>query len=123
MATLREVRFIAVVGASGSGKSSFVRAGLLAGITATWSNGTERRDRTADPGEHPVANSSRRERRVGDHTELLDDLLADPTRSSARAATRRPRPGRRRRQFEEVFTLCDSGCAALLRGHVDRRVA
>ena len=34
-ARLAEVRFVAVVGASGSGKSSFVRAGLLARIGAT----------------------------------------------------------------------------------------
>ena len=39
LARLAEVRFAAVVGPSGSGKSSFVRAGLVAGIRASRANG------------------------------------------------------------------------------------
>jgi energy-coupling factor transporter ATP-binding protein EcfA2 len=52
---LAVARFVAVVGASGSGKSSFVRAGLLAAITQqTTNNGASPRVALLTPGEHPL---------------------------------------------------------------------
>ncbi|HEX8158733.1 MAG TPA: helix-turn-helix transcriptional regulator, partial [Solirubrobacteraceae bacterium] len=51
---LGEMRFAAVVGASGSGKSAFVRAGLLARISSSTTNGTNTRVAVLTPGEHPL---------------------------------------------------------------------
>jgi WD40 repeat protein/transcriptional regulator with XRE-family HTH domain/energy-coupling factor transporter ATP-binding protein EcfA2 len=52
---LGESRFVAVVGASGSGKSSFVRAGLLARVSTSAMNGsTSPRVVLLTPGEHPL---------------------------------------------------------------------
>jgi ABC-type phosphate/phosphonate transport system ATPase subunit len=54
LAGLTGSRFVAVVGASGSGKSSFVRAGVLARLTTQVTNGsTSWRVALLTPGEHP----------------------------------------------------------------------
>ncbi len=81
---LAERRFLAVVGPSGSGKSSAVRAGLLPCLTAgalpsseTWST------TVLTPGEHPMENIEPREQATASLTPGL--LVVD--------------------QFEEVFTL------------------
>jgi len=54
LARLYEVRFVAVVGASGSGKSSFVRTGLVAAIRAASKVDNKPRVVVLTPGEHPL---------------------------------------------------------------------
>ncbi|MEA2244396.1 MAG: hypothetical protein QOD24_3952, partial [Solirubrobacteraceae bacterium] len=109
LARLAEVRFVAVVGPSGSGKSSFARAGLLAGIQAAVRNGTSARVALLTPHENPVdeladAVSSA----TGDAVHVLaDDLRADP--SKLERAARNACDGGLVivvDQFEELFTLC-----------------
>jgi hypothetical protein len=108
---VRRPRFIAVVGASGSGKSSFVRAGLLAAVKAASSDGAESpRVALLTPGEHPVdeladavsvANG-------GAAGALAEELRDDP--SALEHATRHIEPAGlviAVDQFEELFTLCD----------------
>ena len=83
LARLAEVRFVAVVGPSGSGKSSFVRAGLLARAGAQPTRGRARpRVALVTPGAHPVDELAR-ERERGDRR--------SPDR---RRPARRPRPPR-----------------------------
>src|SRR3954452_21932564 len=58
---LQETRFVAVVGASGSGKSSLVRAGLLPALYSGFLGGAGARWRIAivRPGNAPVRNLAR----------------------------------------------------------------
>lgn len=58
---LRENRFLAVVGTSGSGKSSLVRAGLLPSLYGGFMRQAGSRWRVAvlRPGDHPIANFAR----------------------------------------------------------------
>ncbi|MGW5158050.1 nSTAND1 domain-containing NTPase [Nonomuraea wenchangensis] len=95
--------FLAVMGTSGSGKSSLLRAGLLPalrqGITA---DGAEWPAVVMVPGEHPL-------RALAAH--LGEDDLGedDPPRAAARFVAGRPAGARLVvivDQFEEVFTLC-----------------
>ena len=85
-ARLAGAPLLGVVGASGSGKSSAVRAGLVAGLAAGALPGSERWARVLlRPGEHPMATLERRD------------------------APRSTEQGRRLLvvdQFEELFTLC-----------------
>ncbi|MEJ7785183.1 MAG: protein kinase [Solirubrobacteraceae bacterium] len=106
---LAEVRFVAVVGASGSGKSSFVRAGLLAGISAAGSGGGRPRVALLTPGEHPLdALAEAVSMARGEATPLAaEDLRADP--AELERATAQPGDGGlviAVDQFEELFTLC-----------------
>jgi WD40 repeat protein/basic membrane lipoprotein Med (substrate-binding protein (PBP1-ABC) superfamily)/DNA-binding SARP family transcriptional activator len=125
--------FLAVIGASGSGKSSAVRAGLIPallsgaigketasrfGTDASWSC------TISSPTDHPLealAEALTREAdSVGETARLIDDLLADPRilslylRRQNRAAEDKPGKGNQPRhlvvidQFEELFTLCRS---------------
>ena len=99
---LAQARFAAIVGASGSGKSSFLRAGLLAGIDAA-------RVALLTPGERPLDELARAvSAAAGGAGDLrADDLRADP-RGVERLARRAGDPGLvvAVDQFEEVFTLC-----------------
>lgn len=125
LARLAEARFVAVVGASGSGKSSFVRAGLLAGIAAARATGdTSAQLVLLTPGEHPVQQlaSAVSAATGGDADALGNDLRADP------AALARATAGARDAavviavdQFEELFTLC--GDEAERRCFVDALIA
>lgn len=114
--SLHEERFLAVVGASGSGKSSLVRAGLVPALhwnqaSADWSI------HIFTPGAHPLeslANSLLQQNKsdVAIAT-LLDDLSSD-TRS-LHLFNKRSTPSENTArvllvidQFEELFALCRS---------------
>jgi Novel STAND NTPase 1 len=77
LARLTEVRFAAVVGASGSGKSSFVRAGLLAGIGAA-TGGKTARVALLTPGADPLGQLAGA---VGTVAGAAAPLLADDLRA------------------------------------------
>ncbi|MDT7713321.1 MAG: hypothetical protein QOG46_2061, partial [Pseudonocardiales bacterium] len=109
---LAVARFVAVIGASGSGKSSFVRAGLLAAIARATTNGEPLRPCVAllTPGEHPLDALTSAVSAVTGGAEglLAEDLRADPDRLRLAAH----QAGEARLvvavdQFEELFTLCD----------------
>ena len=84
---LRQTRFLAVVGTSGSGKSSLVRAGLLPGILGGFMAGQGRRWRIADlhPGTDPIGNLAR----ALDQQGVLRDQPLSEDESSFTAATLR----------------------------------
>ncbi|WP_248964805.1 nSTAND1 domain-containing NTPase [Sphaerisporangium perillae] len=109
---------VAVFGASGSGKSSLLRAGLLGTISSAQGTAQPWRDLIMTPGEHPldtlvdlVAKTS-----GVDPEALRDDLAGDPDALSAAldiaqrsASASDARQSRRLLvvdQFEETFTLC-----------------
>ncbi len=107
---LARVRFAALIGASGSGKSSFVRAGLLAAPRVVHARGgAEPRVALLTPGAQPLAALARAVCAVagGDPDELCAHLRVDPRRLLA--ATHRA-PGSSFvlvvDQLEELFTLC-----------------
>ncbi|MDX9954145.1 MAG: protein kinase [Anaerolineae bacterium] len=124
-------RFLAIIGASGSGKSSLVRAGLV----ATLQRGTVSSDGppttaphtatiltpTAHPLEALALALSRDSDSLTAATTLMDDLARDPRslrlhfqqqhRRSDEASGKRPTPSNHLQllvidQFEEIFTLC-----------------
>ena len=95
---------LAVVGPSGSGKSSVIRAGLLPALAGGVLPGSERWARALiRPGEHPMRELRRTADRLAGHRRSV--LAVD--------------------QFEELFTACqdeqerDEFVAALLRGAAD----
>ncbi|MCW2881527.1 MAG: High-affnity carbon uptake protein Hat/HatR, partial [Sphaerisporangium sp.] len=109
---------VGVFGASGSGKSSLLRAGLLGTISSAHGTAEPWRGLIMTPGEHPldtladlVAKTS-----GGDPKALRDDLSGDPGALNAaldialRGAAASGAPETRLLlvvdQFEETFTLC-----------------
>ncbi len=110
LARLAKVRFVAVVGPSGSGKSSFVRAGLLARAGEQPTRGRARpRVALVTPGAHPVDELALSVSEATGEALTAADLREDPDRLV--------RIARRSRdaslivavdQFEELFTLCTS---------------
>ncbi len=121
---LRETRFLAVVGASGSGKSSVVRAGVVpalqqGGELADGSAPPQSSDRwqvhiitpTASPLKELAASLTSDVETVTATATLMDDLASD-SRSLDLAVTRRLRRTGGEKlllvvdQFEELFTLC-----------------
>ncbi len=108
---LAEVRFVAVVGASGSGKSSFVRAGLLAGLeAATTAGGMSAGVALLTPGAHPLDElAGAVSAALGSTAQMLaDELRADP--NALKRSIRHAGDGGLVivvDQFEEIFTLCE----------------
>ncbi|MBE0681505.1 MAG: helix-turn-helix domain-containing protein [Anaerolineales bacterium] len=114
--SLNKGRFLAVVGASGSGKSSLVRAGLLPALrwnktSADWNI------HVFTPATHPLeslaASLTRENNSVMPTTTLMDDMGLDP-RSLQIFAKRKLGLETNARlllvidQFEELFALCRS---------------
>ena len=87
LAKLDRSRFLAVVGTSGCGKSSLVRAGLIPALKtgALVSAGTEWPVATMRPGDQPMRNLARA---------LIDDGVVDRPRGCGRAHARVPHRGR-----------------------------
>jgi transcriptional regulator with XRE-family HTH domain len=108
---LAVARFVAVIGPSGSGKSSFVRAGLLAAVTRqTTTHGATPGVALLTPGEHPLgALTTALSAATGGTARLqADELRADPTRLRLAASDARERGlVIAVDQFEELFTQCD----------------
>ena len=103
----RTVRFgvLGVVGASGSGKSSLVAAGLLPSLRAGLLPGSDRWLRAVmRPGQHPMASLAAAVADVDPTIDPGDDPLASAVDGIG--------PDRRLvlvvDQFEEVFTLCET---------------
>jgi WD40 repeat protein/energy-coupling factor transporter ATP-binding protein EcfA2 len=113
---LKQTRFIAVLGSSGSGKSSLVRAGVIPALkngvlpeSGTWTI------RVFTPGAHPLAALAANLLRLypqASMTRTLDELSTDErTLHLAISLALAERPAAERvvfvvDQFEEIFTLC-----------------
>lgn len=116
---LKVTRFLAVIGASGSGKSSVVRAGLIPALrrgvlpeSQTWAI------RVFTPGAHPLTSLAAQLLRLyqQDAMQKTLDQMMDDARSLHLAVSlaMAERPAGERvvwviDQFEEVFTLCRDG--------------
>lgn len=119
---LRDHRFLAVTGASGSGKSSIVRAGVIPAIKNGAIEGSkEWLVEVINPTNHPLkelsAKLTKDNESVMAQATLMDDMVRDPR--SLDLYVSRLTAGRRaeeRRlflvidQFEELFTLCEDRC-------------
>jgi len=102
---LREGKFLAVVGASGSGKSSVVKAGLLHQLQLgrRLSGSEEWQILIFRPGEHPLENLTLAFGGAPDKLRLRDGKgLAQLVRTSGHAGVVLVAD-----QFEEAFTLCE----------------
>jgi transcriptional regulator with XRE-family HTH domain len=107
---LSTTRFVAVVGASGSGKSSFVGAGLMAGIRSRGGDAEPVRVVLLTPGEHPTRELTHTvAAATGEAPDALaKDLPADPDTLAQAIASAAAQPlVIVVDQFEELFTLCD----------------
>ena len=103
MARVASGRLVALVGASGSGKSSLVRAGLLAGLADGRLPGSESWRTTAlRPGDHPVRELARSALGMATHPPDAGDLLARLLDGDPVA----PRSVLVIDQLEEAWTLC-----------------
>ncbi|HAV77027.1 MAG TPA: hypothetical protein DCX53_06710 [Anaerolineae bacterium] len=114
--TPSNLRFLAVIGASGSGKSSLVRAGLIP--TLRWNKKSTDWDiriltPTANPIERLASSLTQEIESVSRTATLMDDMVSDQ-RSLQIFANRAFQTKNNSRlllvidQFEEVFTLCRS---------------
>jgi formylglycine-generating enzyme required for sulfatase activity len=103
--------FIAIVGASGSGKSSVARAGLI----PAWKSATSGTAHVITPGAHPLeslaVSLTRESESVTATSTLIDDLMKDAR--SLRLYVHKMSTGSAESnlllvidQFEETFTLC-----------------
>ncbi|WP_420642841.1 hypothetical protein [Candidatus Leptofilum sp.] len=109
---LQQNNFLAVVGASGSGKSSLVRAGLVPALQNAQPNA---KIHIFTPTDHPLealaTTLTRHTDSVGVTAKFIDAMASDP-RSLHLAARRLVNEGEQLLllidQFEELFTLCRS---------------
>ncbi|WP_169949187.1 BTAD domain-containing putative transcriptional regulator [Microbispora sp. H11081] len=100
---------VGVFGASGSGKSSLLRAGLLGSMPNGDGQGTPARGLLMTPGEHPLDTLADVVAKAtgGDPVALRDDLARDPDALAvALRGTSQARLLLVVDQFEETFTLC-----------------
>jgi len=107
--TLKGTRFLAVLGASGSGKSSLVRAGVVPALRL----GEAPEIVLLRPGAHPLEALAAQLVRLGGDLPMqrtLDELAGDPRTLHLAASLALAGPGAGLLlvvdQFEEVFTLC-----------------
>ncbi|GAA0903805.1 MULTISPECIES: nSTAND1 domain-containing NTPase [Streptomyces violaceusniger group] len=113
---VRDHRFLAVFGASGSGKSSLLRAGLLPRADAITAGKGEWRMVLLVPGPHPLEECAARLAALsgGSATALSEDLQEKPRAlhmTVLQILADRPEDSELLLivdQFEEVFTLCTS---------------
>jgi energy-coupling factor transporter ATP-binding protein EcfA2 len=113
---LKAARFLAVLGPSGSGKSSLVRAGVIPSLRRGALPGSEDWEiRVLRPSADPITALAAKIKTLNSEAtmkSLCDDMLADPKtlhREAALALTLKPQIKRIVwviDQFEEVFTLC-----------------
>jgi len=115
LARLRQQRFLAVFGPSGSGKSSLLRAGLIPAIDAVEISGyPDWTTALCTPGEHPLQElAAALAAAAGTSAAALTrDLTADPAHLGPLLREAAPDPVRKPAilvlidQFEETFTLC-----------------
>ncbi len=123
--SLRQSSLLVLVGASGSGKSSLVRAGLVAALQRgqLWADGSQPPEGsvywqvnvitpTARPLESLAASLTRDSESVTATATLMDDLIKDPRSLHFYVRRLVSKPGAGARvllvvdQFEELFTLC-----------------
>ena len=110
---IQSQRFLAVIGASGSGKSSVVRAGL---VPALKHSGGHWQIHVLTPGAHPLESLAveltRDSQSASTTVNLMDDLRSDPrclhivVQKQVADAKLTPRLLLVVDQFEELFTLC-----------------
>jgi WD40 repeat protein/DNA-binding SARP family transcriptional activator len=100
---LQENTFLAIVGASGSGKSSLVRAGLVPTLAAAPSREADGPVYLLTPGAHPLEALAAS---LGQPANNAGDLEEDPDALLRRLRTSSARPLFVVDQFEELFTLC-----------------
>lgn len=113
---LKSARFLAVLGPSGSGKSSLVRAGVIPSLRDGGLPGSNEWEiRVLRPGADPITDLAAKIKTLNAEASmksLCDDMLADAKtlhREFALALTLRPQVKRIVLvvdQFEEVFTVC-----------------
>lgn len=121
---LHQTRFLTIIGASGSGKSSLIRAGVIPALrrgqrladgSLPPTNSGQWDIRTLTPTAHPLealaATLARHEESVTAMTALQQDLAAEPRALALAAQRLLARNGKRQLllfidQFEELFTLC-----------------
>lgn len=124
LARLRKARFLAVVGSSGSGKSSLVKAGLLPGLHGGFMADDGAAWRIADlrPGRDPVGNLAaaldrpgvlRDDERRDDEPSFTEATLRRSGRGLAAAVREARLPAQERvlvlvDQFEELFRVLDA---------------
>jgi WD40 repeat protein/ABC-type branched-subunit amino acid transport system substrate-binding protein/DNA-binding SARP family transcriptional activator len=104
---LQSEHFVAVLGASGSGKSSLVRAGLVPALRQSVGAGIKD-VRVLTPTMHPLDALTASLVPNGDRASLLEELSRDPRGLARFIAGTRRRVALVVDQFEELFTLCEA---------------
>jgi WD40 repeat protein/ABC-type branched-subunit amino acid transport system substrate-binding protein/DNA-binding SARP family transcriptional activator len=104
---LQSEHFVAVLGASGSGKSSLVRAGLVPALKRSGGAGIEE-VRVLTPTMHPLDALTASLVPNGDRAILLEELSRDPRGLARFIASEHRHLVLVVDQFEELFTLCEA---------------